>query len=246
MWLVALLFALGAAVVAVLFVPSVSSVWAAGPPPAITCTTDSAHYGEAVTCSGSGDGAASLAWPDGTTTSLEAAAHNPAFVGSGQVTVVDADGTALVSAPIEIAPDLVLECDDGAEKTVYKLAETDLREEGWDYVYEEVATGREIYPGDPDHPAGAAIDGIERIVIEMVNSTGFCKLHSQAADDLGGDFQVTLDSPWEGVISHPVGIIGPASKTRWAGTQPAELTGTVTVNGVSASERQGVYMSGCT
>lgn len=246
MWFVAFMAAALIAALAFALLPAMSSVMAAGPPPAVNCDIASAEYGTSISCTGSGADAASIVWPDGTADSLDSSVHRPAFVGPGEITVVDDSGAVLASTPIEISPDIRLECDDGALKTVYQLEATDLRAEGWDYVYRDLGSGRQIGPGDPEHPAGAALDGIERIVLEETYSTGFCKVFSEAADDLGGDFEVTLDSPWEGVTSHPVPIIGPSSKTRWAGIQPAELTGSVTVNGITASERQGVYMSGCT
>ena len=68
---------------------------------------------------------------------------------------------------------------------------------------------------------------------------------SEAAEAFEGEYRLTLDSPWEPSQSTPMRIIGPSSKTQWAGTQPAEVTGTVTVNNITASERANVYQSGC-
>jgi hypothetical protein len=221
------------------------TVLASGPAPQITCDQELVEYGQTVHCEATGAGVAGLAWPDGTIGAHDqTVGHAPQTVGDVSVHAIDGDGSVLASVALFIAPDVDLECDVGDEKIVYKIEATDLRSEGWDYVFLD-SDGAEVRPGDPTHPNGGSETGLERIELERANSTGFCQIHSKAADDLGGDYQVTLVSPWEGTVSHPVRIIGPASRTRWAGTQPAELSGTVTVGGVSASERQGVYMSGC-
>lgn len=222
------------------------SALASGPAPSVSCDASELVYGEPVTCSAIGPDGSSMVWPDGASSPLAEATLAPAAVGQVHVSVIDTTGNVLASTSLAITPDIDLQCDTGEEKTIFELEATDLRSQGWDYVYTDQTTGRAVRPGDPDHPNGGVPPSkLERVELGRANTTKFCKIYSEAADELGGDFEVTLVSPWEGTASHPVRIIGPASKTRWAGTQPAELTGTVAVGGVQASERQNVYMSGC-
>ncbi|MGI9604928.1 MAG: hypothetical protein ACR2P0_02195 [Acidimicrobiales bacterium] len=222
----------------------VVSAFSTGEPPSIGCDATAFVYGESISCSADGSDVVAIEWPDAEVTAV-VSARAPRSVGEVEVSAVDGDGEALASVIVLISPDIALRCDQGDEKIIYELEATELRSQGWDYVFIESGTGERVRPGDLLHPNGGVEVGLERIEVGRAASTGFCRIHSHAAEEFGGEYEVTLVSPWEGTVSHPVAIIGPASRTRWAGTQPAELTGTVTVANVTASERMGVYMSGC-
>jgi len=221
------------------------SALASGPEPSIGCDLTTTVYGDEITCGTAGSDVAGILWPDGASSPSVQATHAPKAVGSVEVAAVSESGEILAATTVSITPDIDIECEAGEAKIVYKLATSVLRSDGWDYVYLDPATGTEIAPGDAAHPNGGAETGLERIELDRVNKTRFCQIDSAAADELGGDYRVTLVSPWEGTVSHPVKFIDPASKTRWAGAQRGELTATVAVNGVEASERRGVYMAGC-
>jgi len=241
----AALIALTAALLATAAIVGSRSAFASGPAPGITCDAAAAVYGESVTCTTVGSEVVGVRWPDGHASASSVASHTPRIVGMVGIDAVDDDGNVLVSTLLELTPDIELQCEDGDRKPVYQLAKSSQRPEGWDYVYAVPNTGRIVRPGDAEHPYGSIASELERIELEQVVATRFCQIHSQAVHDLDGEYRVTLVSPWEDTRSHPVNMIDPASKTRWSGAQPAELTGTVTVNGVQASERRGVYMSSC-
>ncbi len=211
--------------------------------PSLTCDA-TVEYGSPVSCSASGGHA--LGWPDGAETPIDAS-HTPRFVGESKIVLLSDAGTVLSAATIRIEPDISIECEDSDDdpKKIFELEHTELRETGWDYVFTDAATGDRVTPGDPRHPNGGAEDGLERIVLGETQATRACRLISQAGEDLDGEYQMTIVSPWEEAQTTPMRLIGPASKTHWAGTQPAELTGTVTVNNITASERVDVYQSGC-
>ena len=223
--------------------PAISSARSA--PPSIVCEVDVVTFGEPVTCTASGDDVVALAWPDGAMTE-PAVAHVPVAVGALEVRAVDADGATLTSASIHIDPDISLECGASDEpKIVYELASTDLRPEGWDYVYLDPITGERVSPGDPAHPGQAPTGTLDRIELDTAPSTSICRLTSAAAEALDGTYELTLESEWEPTMTTQQRIMGPASKTKWAGAQPGTLTGTVTIGAVTASERVGVYLAGC-
>ncbi len=204
-------------------------------------------YGDRIKCAGGGAGAVAISWPDGQRTQLQHT-RTPEFTGVGHIELLDDDGETLASLSVRIEPDVTLECEgrDGDVKTIFQLEATDLRSTGWDYVFTNLATGETVRPGEPKHPNGGSEEGLERVVLGEAESTGLCRVTSKAAEAFGGDYQLTLESPWEPTQTTSLRMIGPSSKTKWAGTQPGEVTATVTVNNVSASERTGVYVSGCT
>lgn len=203
-------------------------------------------YGDRVKCAGGGVGAESIVWPDGTRTDLQGT-HRPDVVGDGQIELRNADDMPVAIIDLTVLPDISLECterDDDLKK-IFQLESTDLRSSGWDYVFTDTSTGDIVRPGDPNHPNGGSEEGLERVLLGEAQSTGLCRIVSEAAEAFDGEYQLTIESPWEATQTTPMRIIGPSSKTQWAGTQPAEVTGTVTVNNITASERTNVYQSGC-
>lgn len=233
------------AVVVVVGGYQVGAIGASEVAPVVVCDSSDATYGGAVTCSAEGDGAHMLRWPDGAETALETA-HTPVFVGDASVEVIDEQGVVLAATPIRIEPDMSLECEAGDEvKKVFQLEHTDLRERGWDYVFTNIETGDLVRPGDPGHPNGGAEDGLEKVLLDEAKPTRFCRVVSEAVEALDGEYLLEIESPWEAPQRTPLRMIGPSSKTVWSGTQPAELTATVTVNNITASERVDVYQSGC-
>lgn len=205
-----------------------------------------AVYGTYVKCAAGGGGATVLRWPDGMQTGLQNT-RIPLFVGDGAIELLDAEQTVLASLAIRVEPDISVECSDrdSEPKKVFALEATELRSQGWDYVFTNIETGETVRPGDAQHPNGGNEDGLERVLLDEAQSTGLCRLVSQAGEDFDSDYLLEVESPWEATQSTPLRIIGPSSKTQWAGTQPAVVTGTVTVNNITASERVDVYQSGC-
>lgn len=214
----------------------------------VACDVTEQVYGTAVSCVG--EGGVSLLWPDGTTTETSAST-TPRFVGDAEVVLLDAFDARVAAAPLRVTPDIDIRCGQRDEelRKVFELEHTELRSQGWDYVYRDTATGDAVRPGDPRHPSGGPEDGLERVLLSEAYSTGLCSIVSTASDDLADTLPVTysmvIESPWESAQTTTMRIIGPSSKTQWAGVQPAILTGTVTINNVTASERTDVYQSGC-
>lgn len=222
-----------------------AAVALSAPQPAISCDADTITFGESLTCETEGDVSA-LVWP-GEVTTVPDSSHVPQAIGLHKVLAVDAAGRPLAAVGVTVTPDVRVECEEqDQEEPVYELVHTDLRPEGWDYVYVDPATDIRILPGDPDHPAQAAFEPLERIEVDRVRVTGLCRLKSDALDLFDGSKTLTLESEWEPPLTTPVGIIGPASKTHWTGAQPGTVTGTVTIDGITVSERVGVYFAGCT
>jgi len=226
--------------------PAVSSVLSAAPPPTVTCDAEMAVFGEPISCVASGGDVANLQWPDAVIGETAGSTHAPMAIGATEVVAVDADGVVLAAVALTITPDIVLECGTSdEEKVVHELAATDLRPEGWDYVYVDPSSGDRVLPGDAAHPGQAPTSTLERIEIARAHSTSICRLSSEAAEAFDGTYELTLESEWEPTMTTQQRIMGPASKTKWAGAQPGTLTGTVTVGSVTASERVGVYLAGC-
>ncbi len=233
------------AVVVVVSGYQVGAIGASEVVPTIACDSSDAIYGTTVTCSAEGDDAHMLRWPDGAETALEQA-HAPVYVGDGTVELISESGLVLASTALRVEPDMALECEAGDEvKKVFQLEHTDLRDRGWDYVFTDIETGELVRPGDPGHPNGGAEDGLEKVLLDEANPTRFCRIVSEAAEALEGDYLLEIESPWEAAQRTPLRMIGPSSKTVWSGTQPAVLTASVTVNNITASERVDVYQSGC-
>lgn len=214
------------------------------PVPNVTCDQLEVTYGDPLTCTADGRDVEALAWPDGTTTQAVTQTHELNAIGMVEVRAVDSNGAPLAAVAVKVVPDIAIECQDGSEKPVYELAETDLNDKGWDYVYRVPGTDTLVPPGHPDHPNGR-LTHLDRVEIGNAPTTSFCEILSDAATEFGGDFEFTIESPWEPTVTRPLHIVAPNSRTRWEGTQPGELVGTVTIGTVAASERRGVYMSGC-
>ncbi len=224
----------------------VSGALAQTPDPQIDCTVE-VTYGEPIVCSTSGvdEEKTSIDWGDGTSTPTSTSAHSPKAVGAVIIALVAEDGRILASSTSKISPDLVLSCETAETADVYELAASSTAESGWDYVYIETATGTQILPGDAGYPSGFDLTGFERVQSGQADVTGKCTATSQAGEDLDGDFSMTMTSEWEEARSVPFGYIVPWTSHHWAGTQPGELEATVTIDGLEASERIGIYFAGC-
>lgn len=215
---------------------------------AIHCPA-TAVYGDPVTCTVAGGPAdASIAWGDGTTTATDTAHPLRAVGGAIPVDVV-ADGVTVAGTTIAVNPDVAIECEPTVTELqpVYELAGAvgDVREV-WDYVYEDV-DGNRVAPGDPDHPTDPGLTATHApIVVDMVERTGDCFAISAALDDLDGDVWWEIEGEWFDPIT--IHFRNPLihMKGRWAGVQPGTATVFVEINDQQASERVGVYSSGCT
>ncbi len=214
--------------------------------PEITCTA-AIVYGEPIDClvGGVDESKISVDWGDGEVTPISTASYSPKSVGAVIISLVNNDGAVLATSEVRVKPDLKLHCESADTATVFELVASPASESGWDYVYADLATGANTYPGDTSYPEGFNLAGFERIATEEVSVTGKCTATSQAGEDLDGDFAMTMSSDWEETRSVPFGYIVPWTSHHWAGTQPGELEATVTIEGVEASERIGIYFAGC-
>ena len=118
---------------------------------------------------------------------------------------------------------------------------------GWDYVFVHPETGDRIGPGHELQAADPGLTDLEAVVTGEAVRTGKCRLHSEARDRFGGSVEwVMTNAIDEEAVTVPISIAIPFSHGDWLGVQPGEIEVTVTVEGVSAAERRGVYLSGCT
>ena len=214
--------------------------------PEISCTAATV-YGQSIDClvSGADETKTSIDWGDGEVTPASAISYSPKAVGVVSISLIDNDEVILATSEVQVTPDLKLHCESGDTATVFELVASPASESGWDYVYTDLETGMSVYPGDANYPEGFNLTGFERVAAEEASVTGKCTATSQAGDDLDGDFAMTMTSEWEEARSVPFGYIVPWTSHHWAGTQPGELEATVTVDGLEASERVGIYFSGC-
>jgi len=247
----ALLVALGALAVGIAVTRASANAVLAADEVTIDCTTNAAEFGEVIECASNANGAGyELVWSDGHTSALDEFGvlidrHAPVAVGVVEVAVVDHDGLSITSTEVTITPDLQVACETGKTKDIYELAPSNTADDGWDYVYLHPDTGARVLPGNPDHPVDPGLTSWEAIVVGSAEATGECVASSDAAELFDGSFQFTMGTEW-GENTVPFDRLTPWSKSHWLGTQPGFIDVTVSVNDQSASERQDVYLSGCT
>ena len=216
----------------------------------IDCSTEAADFGTTIDCSSNADrDSYSLAWGDGYSTAMDESgiltgSHAPVAVGAVEVAVVDDSGATITSTTLTIEPDLSVVCESGIEKDIYELAPSTTRADGWDYVYFHPDTGEKVLPGNPDHPVDPGLTSWEPVITGSANAVGECVATSNAAEQLDGKFEFSIITEW-GQNTVPFPKLTPWSSSHWLGTQPGEIEVVVTVNDLSASERQGVHLSGC-
>ncbi|NOX29269.1 MAG: DUF4175 domain-containing protein [Actinobacteria bacterium] len=219
------------------------------PPATIRCFD--VVYGDDVVCVAANADGHDVAWPDGTVTAasgLTSVSYAVPAVGELAVELVGADGLSVASDVVTISPDFELVCEVGDLAPIYEIVPWDGNSQGWDYVYTDPVDGRQVVPGDADHPSdpSAAFTDYNRNVIDEANATGECEITSAARDDFGGKTVFEMQAPYEEPLRVPFKALLPFSRSNWSGVQPGDMTVTITVEGVDASERRGVFLSGCT
>jgi len=83
------------------------------------------------------------------------------------------------------------------------------------------------------------------VIIDHGPATGLCTATSAAAEALDGSFEWVIDSGWGPPLRVPFPSLIPWSRDHWNGSQPGTAIVTVNVDGTTASDRQDVYLSGC-
>lgn len=220
----------------------------AGPSRQPTLTCAAGTYGSPVSCEVTDGAGLEVLWPDGSRSTVHVDGPITASVDAvGVVAAMVVDGDdVLVTAPLEIAPDLAVVCADGAVDTVYEIVPWADGEHGWGYAYVDPSDGREVRPGEPDYPADPGLTSLHLVEVERVTTTGRCEAVSAALDRFDGSVWFEFDAPFEEPLRLPLRTPVPFSRSHWVGTQPAEMTVTISVGRIDASERRGVYVSGCT
>lgn len=211
--------------------------------PAVQLSCDDVTFGEATRCSADGSDGAMIRWPDGVITA--STTHAIDAVGHLDVELL-VSGRVVATAAVTVTPDIDVECDEGHDDIVYEIVAWTDGEHGWGYVYVDPADGRTVLPGDDDYPIDPGLTQLDLVVVDEVVNTGRCQVISEALDAFDGSVWIEFAAPYEEPLRLPLRTPVPFSRSDWLGTQPSEMTVTISVGGIDASERRSVYASGCT
>ena len=164
-------------------------------------------------------------------------------LGALSVTLVD-DVEVVASAPVNVVPDVRMDCGEAGEREVFELMYVD-DFNYWGQVFNNRQTGARVEPGDPDYPTVVVPDNWDAVVLDRVNETTTCRAESAALDAFDGRVEWLFESPYH--YDRPISVraIYPSPAQSFEGVQPVDATLTVIVNDQSASERRGVYFAAC-